>query len=412
MRSRKRAAIAFGIASSLAMPLGGASSAKPAAAQGGAGGLNDGVFRDGEAGFVVSEIAYALGPDAKESGACPTGMTAGMRGLIDALMKTPSGRRQPGETEDRYERRMSAEVTTTADGRNICMNPALAPADPGWRMVSGRNLKVEGIDLDGRDPATGKKQAGTCSHEEFLGANGKPGVDNQFYRVVGCTTGFQSSGQGNGWQTEMLTGSWGILMALKGVDDLRDDPDVEVSLYANADPIQLSAARNPLPYASYQPSQDRRYRATTRGRIVGGVLTMDPVDVRFINVVNGMFDDRVLRAARVRLAFTPDGGMEGHLAGYTPVEAMYDVQYGARHSRDVKGDPAPEQRRVQTSVGRAGALGHSCNGAYHALSQAADGDRDPATGKCTSISTQYRIRLVPAFVVDAGKPASLTLMSR
>jgi hypothetical protein len=33
--------------------------------------------------------------------------------------------------------------------------------------------------------------------------------------------------------------------------------------------------------------------------------------------------------------------------------------------------------------------------------QAADGHRDPATGRCTSLSTQYRIRLAPAFVVDA-----------
>jgi hypothetical protein len=52
-------------------------------------------------------------------------------------------------------------------------------------------------------------------------------------------------------------------------------------------------------------------------------------------------------------------------------------------------------------MGRAGALGHSCNGAYYALYQAADGHRDPATGRCTSISTQYRVRVAPAFVVDA-----------
>jgi hypothetical protein len=36
------------------------------------------------------------------------------------------------------------------------------------------------------------------------------------------------------------------------------------------------------------------------------------------------------------------------------------------------------------------------------MKRLADGDRDPKTGQCTSISTQYRIKAVPAFVVDAA----------
>lgn len=366
------------------------------------GGPGSEVFRNGEAGFVITEFAYALGPDAKDSGACVGGMTAGVRGLIEALSKSSAGQRREGESEQAYSRRMSMTVNTAPNGQNICMHPEAANADAGWRMVSGRGVKVEGIDLDGRDPVSGKKQdVDTCTHDEFQGTRGERGIDNQFYRVVGCTTGFQSTGQANGFQTEMLTGSWGILMTLKGVDDLRNDPEVEVGLYANADPIQLSAARAALPYATYAAEMNPRYRATARGRIVNGVLTMDPVDVRFHNVVNSMTDDRVLRAARVRLTFTPDGGMEGFLAGYTPVEDMYDLQFGSRRSKNAKGELAPERQRVQTSVGRAGALGHSCNGAYHAMYHAADGHRDPSTGRCTSISTQYRIRVAPAFVVDA-----------
>ncbi|MEO6717711.1 MAG: hypothetical protein ABIM50_10765 [Novosphingobium sp.] len=355
------------------------------------------VFRNGEAGFVVTEISYVLGSDAKESGACPAGMTAGVRGLTEALAKTPAGTRKDGETQQSYERRLSLAVNTSADGQNICMNPAAGSPDPGWRMVTGRNLKVDGIDLDG-----GNRSADSCSHEEFQGTHGERGIDNQFYRVAGCTTGFQSTGQANIFQIEMYTGSWGILLELTGVDDLRNDPDVQVGLFANADPIQLSAARAALPFATYAADHDPRYRATTRGRIVNGVLTIDPVDVRFHTVVNSMTDDRDLRGARLRLTFTPDGGMEGYLAGYTPVENMYDYEYGSRHSKNAKGELAPERLRVQTSIGRAGALGHTCNGAYQALYQAADGNRDPKTGRCTSISTQYRIRVAPAFVVNAS----------
>jgi hypothetical protein len=356
----------------------------------------DQVFRNGEAGFVVTEIAYALGPDA-DAGACPNGMTAGVPGLIEAYAKSPAGARGEGETDQAFERRASRAVHTAAGGENLCMHPELGAADSGWRMVSGKGLTVPGIDLDGPGrPVRGE----TCAHEDFLGPEGQRGVDNQWYRVIGCTTGFQSTGQANGWQIEMHTGSWGILLSLKGVDDVRNDNDVEVGIYANADPIQLSAARAALPFATYAVHRDPRYRATTRGRIVDGVLTIDPVDVRFINVVNSMNDDRVLRGARLRLTFTADGGMEGYLAGYTPVEDMYNVQFGARASRNAKGELAPERLRLQTSMGRAGALGHTCHGAYQALYKAADGHRDPKTGRCTSISTQYRIRVAPAFVVD------------
>lgn len=358
------------------------------------------VVHKGEAGFVVTEIAYALGPDAKDSGACPNGMTGGVRALVDDYSKTPAGQRKPGETDQAYQSRLATAVNTAPNGQNICLHPELSTPDPHWRMVSGKDVKVDGIDLDGRDSLTRQRPAAqTCAHDEFQGTHGERGIDNQFYRVVGCTTGFQSTGQGNTWQIEMYTGSWGILLSVRGIDDVRNDPDVQVGIYASADPIQLSAARNALPFATYAVDQDPRYRAETRGRIVDGVLTIDPVDVRFHNFVNGMTDDRVLRDARLRMTFTADGGMEGYLAGYTPVDNAYDLGYGSRTSRNSKGELAPERLRTITSVGRAGALGHSCNGAYYALLQAADGHRDPTTGRCTSISTQYRIRVAPAFVV-------------
>lgn len=372
------------------------------------------ILRNGEIGFVVTRISYVLGPDAKDSGACPAGMTAGVRGLIEAFTRTPAGRRKDGETSDAFERRTSTAVNTAPNGQNICLNPEASSPDPGWRMVSGRGIELDGIDLDGQVSTRGKAPAaGTCAHEDFREPHGWGGIDNQFYRVVGCTTGFQSTGQANGFDTEMYTGSWGILIRLKDVDDLRNDPEVEVGIHANADPIQLSAARAALPFATYAIDPDIRYQATTRGRIVNGVLTIDPVDVRFHNIVNSMTDDRVLRDARLRLTFTAQGGMEGFLAGYTPVENAYDLGYGARHSRNAKGELAPERLRTSTSVGRAGALGHSCNGAYFALYQAADGHRDAATGRCTSISTQYRIQVAPAFVVDGPKGgANLSAVSR
>jgi len=140
------------------------------------------------------------------------------------------------------------------------------------------------------------------------------------------------------------------------------------------------------------------------GRIVNGVLTTDPVDVRFYSVFNNVRTECPLRDARVQMTFTADGGLEGYLAGYTPVGAMYDVQYGFRNGTAISGTPASAALINTRSIGQAITIGHhTCQGAYYALLQNADGHRDPATGRCTSISTQYHIRAIPAFVVDVPK---------
>jgi hypothetical protein len=367
------------------------------------------VLQNGQAGFVVSHIAYALSKDASETGACPDGMTKGygksngFNDIGEVFVGKPDLQRQEGEVEDKYVRRIFTQVMGDPNVKNLCLNPELGKPDPSFRTVTGKDVPADGIDLDGQDSrANGKPAPGTCAHDDFRGLNGERGIDNQFFRVVGCSKSFQSTGQSNTYEIAMYTGSWGILLTLKGVTDLHNAKDVEVGFYANADPIQLSAAREALPNATYAMDQNPRFRAKAHGRIVDGVLTTDPVDVRFHWEVNSIYLERPLQDARLRATFTPDGGLEGILAGYTPVEELYDFQYGFRSGKDAKGNPAPLQLRAGSSIGQAAVLEHTCNGAYFALKQMADGHRDPKTGQCTSISTQYRIKAIPAFVVDTA----------
>lgn len=358
-------------------------------------------FPDGKAGFVVSHIAYALSKDASETGACPDGMSSGYANPGDVFVAKPDLAQQPGELEDAYNRRVYGQSMNDPGTKNLCQNPELGKPDPNYRTVSGPNVPADGIDLDGQDSrANGRPAPGTCPHDDFRGTNGERGIDNQFFRVVGCNKSFQSTGQSNTYEIEMYTGSWGILITMKGVHDLKNDKDVEVGIYANADPIQLSPNRTALTNATYAIDQDPRFQATTHGRIVNGVLTTDPVDVRFHWIVNSIHLERPLKDARLRMTFTVDGGMEGILAGYTPIEAMYDYQFGFRNGLDAKGGAAPLRLRTVSSIGASRVLGYTCNGAYYALKKFADGNKDPQTGQCTSISTQYRIKAIPAFVVD------------
>ena len=355
---------------------------------------------DGEAGFVVAGIRYALSRDASETGACPDGMTEGYADKGDVFIGRPDLQQREGEKEDAYIRRLFSVAFSDDSVRNLCMNPELGAPDPHFRTVSGEGVPVFGIDLDGEDSRIDNTGVpGSCPHDDFTGPDGEAGVDNQFFRVVGCNASFQSTGLSNTFETEMLTGSWGILMTVSGLDDLVDDDEVEVGFYASADPIQLSPTREPLPWATYAMRPEARYQARTRGSIRAGVLTTEPVDVRFQWVVNSIRVDRPLQRARVRMTLSEEGVLEGYLAGYTDVEDLYNYMFGFRTGTDGTGQLAPLRLRAGSSIGKAFVLGYTCEGAYHSLYAHADADRDPQTGACTSISTQYEIRAIPAFVV-------------
>ncbi|MYM62836.1 hypothetical protein [Pseudomaricurvus sp. HS19] len=356
---------------------------------------------NGRAGFVVTTFSYVLGPDADEAGTCPRGMA---KNLAEIYALEPDGRQQPGEPDAAYTARVRqavAALATLPDGNNVCLHPEAAPADPHFRTVTRSDIPVDGVDLDGKGADSGDYPA-----DDFTSPEGVRGIDNQFYRVVGCSRSFQSTGPSNTFGTEMLTGAWGILVTLEGIDDLHNDDAVTVGIYANADPIQLSAAREPLGFATYAMDQDPRFRATTSGVIRDGVLYTEPVDIRFHSIVNSLRLERPLRHARLQVTLGDDAGLQGFLAGYTPIEAMYDMQYGYRSGRGGDGKPGPLKLRLGTANGAAFVLGHTCNGGWQALHQLADGDCDGRSGECTSISTQYRLQAIPAFVVDAVTASS------
>jgi hypothetical protein len=358
--------------------------------------------KDGKVGFVVTDFGFALSKDAGQTGACPDGWTLGN---VEAYQASPEGKRLEGETEQDYSRRINMgaqRLSVAPNGQNLCTNPEAGKPDPSWRTVTVPNIPAYGIDLDGQDSrAKGRVAPNTCAHDDFRGFNGEKGIDNQFFRVVGCTRSYQSTGQSWDNTIELRTGSWGVLITLAGVDDIRNDPSVEVGIYASADPIQLSPTREPVDFATYAIMQDPRFRATTHGRIVNGVLTTDPVDVRIYKVTGGMYSERPLQGARLQVTIAADGRLQGYLAGYAPVDAIYDHQFGFRSATDAKGQPAPLGLRLNTSNGNARVNNLTCQGAYFAIRALADGypDKD---GRCTAISTQYQIKAIPAFVVDTA----------
>jgi hypothetical protein len=337
----------------------------------------------GVMGFVVDEFYQPVifGKDA-----CPSGPVLRLRdAYLQTLPAAEAERLRKPENVKEWDAGWQAYAFNEA-GANICTNPDMFER-PVQRTVQSPN--AWGLDLDGGD------KSDTCEHKEFTTPTGQTGIDNQEYRAMGCTLEWRgvdgvSADQKVGMQQFLNSGEWTQVILLKGVDSLQNDPDVEV-IYANTpDRPVLDTKGNWLPGASFTVSdKPPRNRNVLHGRIVDGVLTTDPTDIKLVMTwgqggardlrgQRGKFD---YRKGRLQLKFQPDGTMTGLLGGYRP---YFDTI-------------------LSGSLGGAGTAlvaGHDCASELKTLRTMADGLKDPKTGECKGISSAQQIRAIPAFVTD------------
>ena len=276
---------------------------------------------------------------------------------------------------------------------DACRDP-LAQPDPGF-ITFDADVPVAGLDLDGIDSR--RAEGGQCAHDDFTSPDGRPGIDNQHWRLLGCTRGYQPDGQ---IQRGADSGSFikegiPILVEVTGVDDARNDDDVSVRFASSADIITLDASSGVVPWTSMDLYEDPEYVSEpTAGRIADGVLTTDPVDVRLRYRQQVIDFEYYFRDLQVRAEVLPDGGLKGMLGAYWDIDNMFRLRNDHR------------TRNRHTGRGASDALGYMCAGMYHALPRVADGHPDPETGACTSVSTAYHFEAAPAFVIDPGAVAA------
>lgn len=356
-------------------------------------------IHEGRYGFVVTDFRYAVAPeDASTTGACPNGLSQNITG---PYKDDPNWQKKPEETGQQFSRRIigqSFALNTTSDGKSLCVHPELATADAAFPYVEKNDVAVEGIDLDQFPEAV--EMTKHCAQDDFVG-----GVDNAFYRAVGCIPSWQSTGQSNGFVITMYTGSWGILITLDGVDDLLNDEDITLGIYANADPIVLSADRNALPYATYAQDQDSRFRSETKARIVQGKVISEPINLRFHDEVNTLRLERVIENARVIFDINPASDnvtLSGYMAGYTSIDDSYNVKFGYRDAKKGNGEPADFSLMMRSATGSAFVNNYTCHGVYQTMQKVADASFNPDTQRCEMLSTQYYFEAIPAFVVDVA----------
>ena len=341
----------------------------------------------GELGFVVSSFGGRVVPGAD---ACPDGTVPRLRDAY--LLTLPQAERERlkrPENAKEWDEAWQAYATNGA-GANICTHPDMFERPP---MPTVQSRYAWGMDLDGGDPG-----ADGCAHENFESPTGEPGIDNQEYRVMGCTPearGADGKGgeAGSGTGQFHRSGEWTQVILLRGVDSLVRDDSVEV-IYANTpDRPVTNLAGEFLSGGSFAiDDKPPRNRNLLRGRIVDGVLTTEPTDIKLAQTW-GQSRQRDLRGARskfdyrrgrLRLTFQPDGSLTGMLGGYRPVFDLISA-------------PAIG------GIGSATVAGIDCAQQLATARKFADGLRDPKTGKCTAVSSAAQIRAIPAFVSDVAR---------
>ncbi len=271
-------------------------------------------------------------------------------------------------------------------GEDVCLAPNVI-TDPPLRIVEGKYSF--GANLDGT--TDGKATAKTCAHKKFVGVDGTPAVDNQLYRLVGCTYGWRKQGiiDLNANEMRGTSGLGMILIEITGVKDPRNSDNVTVTFYRSIDQFELDSKGVPLPFTTYRIDMadgKPRYSDSIKGAIKNGVLETERGEVRLPYYGNYGFMHPSLKDMGLRLEIAPDGrSAEGLLTGYYDMEQFLYWFNGAGAVQPIAYVSCP-----------------ALNVAAHQL---ADGYPDPKTGECTRLSSAFHITAYAAF---AARPDANT----
>lgn len=264
------------------------------------------------------------------------------------------------------------------DEMNVTVMPGIVP-DPGFQ--SPQVDVVRGFDLDG-DGGKGTAPAHMRRHKNFVSPDGRKGIDNQLFTVLGCIEGWRRNGFLPMIGNELRrAGGLSILVEISGIDDERNDKDVAVTIYYSTDPLRRDGtSKIVLPDFTYRVSEATELSqdfARFKGRIVNGVVWTDPIDKVVMH--EGPASTWPLFKPRMRIELLANGNMTGTLGGYRDWRQFLSMAFfQASDYENTIGFQAPAM--------------------YFATRRAADGLKDLVTGEFNGISAAYEMEGIPAFI--------------
>jgi len=267
-------------------------------------------------------------------------------------------------------------------GIETYVNPFAAP-DPGQPEVTGRI--GDGLNLDGK-----------IKTSDFTSPDGEKGIDNALYRAWGCDAPFRNPASGTldlRENTQMQEGLYTVVIRISGNQDPMNDNDATVEIGYSPDKIVRDARANVASDYSYRIVKSEQY-TKLKAKIVNGVVETEQVDELHVPRI-GWFPDQMgdadFHKGKLRLKMAADG------------EAAAGVVGGYRNWLDL----LSENTFAQTGAEQGIRDHEDAVSLYYALKRNADGMPDPKTGRNMGISMAYRIKAVPAHVVDPAKPAQV-----
>jgi hypothetical protein len=264
---------------------------------------------------------------------------------------------------------------------NTYINP-FAAEDPGTPHVTSRI--GEGFNLDGK-----------IKPNDFVSPDGEKGVDNALYRVWGCDAPWRGNGNGTlvlRSNDKMLEGLFTIVIRVRGNKDPENDDDVTLEIGYSPDKVMKDARGNVGFDYSYRILQSEQY-SKLKARVKDGIIETEfspEIHMPQIAWFANQNRDAHFRNGKIRLVLDPDGSGNGLVGGYRDWRDLYAQNVFAQDG------------------GQQGVREHEDHVAnYYALRRHADGMFNPQTGRYDGVSSAYRMKLVPAFVVDPDKPMAI-----
>ena len=315
-------------------------------------------------GLVLANIDWLLykTKDGKEE--CPAGFLHNNRENWEAQFPTQAARQKHLDRCGDFQNR-------GPNCENVWFSPQAIKDPLPFRGVTGKISY--GVHLGGGADTT-------CPHEEFTSPEGETGIDNQYYRFLGCGVYQRDNFPEKTMRVWVRQNSiLRLLLEIDGVDSKRGDSAVEVTLSRGKDALIVDAAGKAVPWQSQRIDENAPPESVyhLHGRMVSGMITTEPADIMW---VEWMAEARLLiRGMTLRIRLTPTGA-EVLRVGYVDVEQLWQ-----------------SYSRYASTTGTV--FGASAPSAYAALHRLADGYKDPTTGACTALSSAREYEFVRAHVI-------------
>jgi hypothetical protein len=265
---------------------------------------------------------------------------------------------------------------------NVYEQPWVVP-DPMMPGVTGE--LAYGFDLDGN------------GRNGFVSPAGEKGIDNQYYRAAGCWMAWRGPSRqahhSKYVNDGMRDGVFTVLMLVSGEgEDPANDDRVSVAFYLSTDKLVKDANGGIAHDYTFRVNPDPRFQSVVNARTRNGILeSTTPTTLRLRHLETAPFfpAELVLHEGRVRVEMKPDGSAEGLIGGYRSIDAYYKgwAAAGAIHE-------------LTTHVNMVGY--------WYALKKNADYKADRNAEANDSISTAYRMYMVPAFVIAPDGKSEVT----